>query len=30
MDVHEVEASGKKIIERGSEAANRGFGAVKS
>ena len=25
MDVHEVEASGRRIIERGSEAANRGF-----
>ena len=25
MDVHEVEASGRKIIEKGSEAANRGF-----
>jgi len=29
MDVHEVEASGRKIIERGSEAANRGvFGRM--
>ena len=28
MDVHEVEASGRRIIERGSEAANRGVFSI--